>query len=551
MISIVYKDILKTKPKVSVIIPTINACEELDLAIRSILKNSDLSIELLIVVDPDLNTKRINQDILKTCRKYNLKPIINEKNLGPYGNWNKGAKLATTDWLIFATDDQYFAPHWDSELLKVWKPRRLVAGRLVEPGIIPVWHTNIKRDFGVLPSDFREQEFLDWYGTQNKTGFVKDGFFIPLLQHKKDYQALGGYATEGQFGTSSAVSNDDHYIKNALAKGYEFGTATSSYSYHFQASSWKKKTLSPKLSAAILTKNEEKHLSACLESLRLFTNDIIIIDSGSSDQTLTIAKQYNAKIYKRQFDNFATQRNFALTKVKDSDWVLFIDADEELEYDLSQELHSFAKDIYLDGVEIPRKNYIFDKWIRHSDWYPDYRLVFVRPKMVAFAGKVHERLLFVKGNGNTAKARNHLIHQNYDTVSEFVTKNLLTYPVLYAHELNQSGVQFSYLDLFQKPLAEFFRRFFFCFGWRDGLHGLVLSLLMTAQTLLIYIYLWEQQGKKQNLSYKETQTLFARLTNLKAELVYWLTTHQIENTRGVKRYFYRIKRKLLKLTNNL
>lgn len=138
--------------KISVIIPTVNAYEELDLAIESIKKNSDCLVEFLIVIDPDMNTGKVNEDILKVCKKHSIKPIVNKENHGPYGNWNIGADNATSEWLIFATDDQYFAPHWDSNLLKYYVPKRLISGRLIEPGIIPVWRTNIQKDFGVLPS---------------------------------------------------------------------------------------------------------------------------------------------------------------------------------------------------------------------------------------------------------------------------------------------------------------------------------------------------------------------------------------------------------------
>jgi glycosyltransferase involved in cell wall biosynthesis len=537
--------------KVSVIIPTVNAHEELDLAIQSIKKNSDYEVEFLIVVDPDMNTGKVNSDILKVCSKHKVKPIVNKDNLGPYGNWNKGASHATTDWLIFATDDQYFAPHWDSELVKVWQPKRLVAGRLVEPGIIPVWRTNIQKDFGVLPSEFEEKAFIKWCKERSASGFTKDGFFIPMLQHKDDYKTLGGYPTLGKFGTSTAVSNDDLYVKEALKKGYQFGTAEASYSYHFQASSWKKKTLKPSIAAIVLTKNEEKSLGDCLASLKGFATDVIVVDSGSTDKTLAIAKKHKAQIYSHKFEDFASQRNFALSKAGSYNWALFIDADETLEPKLAKELSFFAKDIYLDGVEVKRKNYIFGQWIEHTDWYPDYRLVFVRPKMVTFEGEVHERVKFIKGNGTVAKSEGHLKHQNYETVSEFVVKNLMEYPKLYADSLHKSQVKFAPADLLSKPLAEFFRRFFLCEGWRDGMYGLILSTLMGVQTLLAYIYLWELSGKKSELTSQDTQKLFAELRSKGVELSYWLTTLSIETTTGTTKLLHRAKRKTLKLIRGL
>lgn len=538
------------KDKISVIIPTVNAYEELDLAIESIKKNSDCEVEFCIIVDPDMNTGAVNKDILRVCKKHGVKAWVNKDNLGPYGNWNRGAEVATTDWLVFATDDQYFAPHWDSNLLKYYTPKRLIAGRLVEPGIIPVYRTNIQADFGVLPAEFREQEFTAWCKGRADTGFVPDGFFIPMLQHRRDYTALGGYPTAGKFGTSTAVSNDVLYVQEALKKGYEFGTASDSYSYHFQASSWKKKTLKPTITAVVLTHNSDQHLKACLQSLAWATA-IVLIDGGSTDKTLAIAKKYKAKVIRHKFTHFAAQRNFALTQVMTSNWVLMVDADEEVSPKLATELKSFAKDIYLDGVEIPRRNEIWDKWIEHSDWYPDYRLVFVRPKLVTYEGEVHERLKFVRGNGTTAKATNSLLHHNYANVEQFVAKNLVRYPRDYAAQLNAEGVQFSASEMVGKSVGEFFRRFFLCQGYKDGMYGLLLSLLMGVQNLVAYIYLWELQGKPNDLTTKDTQALYRSLRAKSSELTYWLTTLSIESSTGVKKLMHRTHRKALKLIKRL
>ncbi len=537
---------MKQKTKISVIIPTVNAHEELDLAISSIKKNSDNEVEFLIVVDPDMNTGKINQEIIKVCGYHKISPLVNKKNLGPYGNWNKGASHATSDWLIFATDDQYFAPHWDSNLLKYYRPKRLIAGRLIEPGIIPVYKTNIQKDFGVLPSEFKESEFLTWCAKRKSRGFVPDGFFIPMLQHRADYEALGGYPTEGKFGTSTAVSNDVIYVQEALKKGYEFGTADDSYSYHFQASSWKKKTLKPKIAAVVLTKNEERHLPNCLESLK-WVSHVLVLDSGSTDRTVNIAKKLGAQVLERKLDNFADQRNFALEKVAGYDWVLMVDADETVEKQLAKELVSFAKDIYLDGVRIPRKNYIFGKWIQHTDWYPDYHLSFFRPKIVTYRGDVHERAHFTKGNETVANASGHLIHQNYDTVAEFIEKNFISYPQKLAQQKIKEGYSLNYQDLIEKPVQEFLQRFFQAEGYKDGVYGLLLSLLMAGSTLATYAYVWESQGKPHELTNLETQALFQKIKRKGNELSYWLATLSIEKSVGIRKLAHRARRKALKI----
>lgn len=536
--------------KMSVIIPTVNAVEELDLTIRSIKRNADNEIEFVVVVDPDMQDGKVNKEILAVCKKHAIKASVNQENQGPYGSWNRGADIATTAWLIFATDDQYFAPHWDRNLLKYWKPQRLVAGRLVEPGIIPVYKTNLQQDFGVTPNEFKEDEFIAWCGSRTVEGFTPDGFFIPLLQKREDFEALGRYPVRGRFGTSGAESNDYNFIQAAIKKGYQFGTAEDSYSYHFQASSWKKKTLKPTIAAVILTKNEEDEIEKCLKSLS-WVDKIFVIDSGSTDKTVSIAKSYHATSIVHDFKNYADQRNFALTQVASFDWVLMVDADETVERDLAHELQSFAKDIYLDGVNIVRKNYILGKWIAHTDWYPDYRLIFFRPKMMQYKGSVHEVATPMKGNGIVGQAKGAIVHHNYDTIAEFVEKNLITYPLQYAKMLDSEKVRFSAGSLLEKPIDEFMRRFFLAEGYKDGMHGLILSLLMGAQALVAYCYLWELQGKKPELTVTETHNIFQKIIRKSNEISYWLMTMTIAKSSGATKFINQAKRKILKFTGGI
>jgi len=537
-------------PQLSIIIPTVNASDELDLALNSLKKNSTHPLEYLVLVDPDQKTGKLSEAILKVCKKHDLTPIINKKNLGPYGSWNKGAKLASSDYLVFATDDQYFAPDWDTQLIRVHKSKRLVAGRLVEPGIIPVYEANIKLDFGVLPSEFKESEFIAWCKAQKNSGFVQGGFFIPMLISRTDFIKLGDYPTVGTFGTSGAISNDYDYLTRARAMGYEFGTASGSFSYHFQGSSWKKKTLKPKIAAVVLTKNNESTLAQSLASLA-WVQEIHLIDANSTDKTATIAKKYGVKFHTRAFDNFARQRNYGLSKVSSFDWVLMLDSDEEVDPDLATELLSTAKDIYLDGVMVKRKNYIWGKWIQHADWYPDERLVFFRPKSVEFVSGVHERANFIRGNGATIRSTYHILHHNYETVAEFITKNLLTYPAAYAHELRDRGVSFSVIAMFETSLAEFMRRYFLTRGYRDGMHGFLLSMLMGLQQLVSYIYLWELTGKSSDFTVTDLKSLITNLRRKLPEFAYWLQTVAIEQSRGARKILAKVVRKTNTLIHRL
>ena len=145
----------------SLILPTYNAAAELSLALSSLKKNSFLDNELIVVVDA-LKEGGVNKEVLKVLEEAGIKPLINKENLGPYKSWNKGAKKATKPWLCFLTDDQYFAPGWDKALGDFCQKGRILTSQLVEPGIIPVWPKNIKKDFGQNPQEFREKDFLEF-----------------------------------------------------------------------------------------------------------------------------------------------------------------------------------------------------------------------------------------------------------------------------------------------------------------------------------------------------------------------------------------------------
>src|SRR3989344_1136119 len=125
-----------------------------------------------------------------------------------------------------------------------------------------------------------------------------------------------------------------------------------------------------KLTSILITKNEEANIKRCLASIKDISDEIIIVDSGSTDKTLQIAKSFNAKIINKSFDNFASQRNFALSKAG-NDWVLSLDADEEISQELREEISKAIETEKFDGYLIPRKNIIFGKEIKHTRWSPD------------------------------------------------------------------------------------------------------------------------------------------------------------------------------------
>lgn len=231
---------MKTE-QISLILPTYNAVDELKLAIRSLKNNTRSSYELVILVDPLQQTQRPHPGILKFLDEARIFYHINEKNIGPYAAWNKGAQMASHEILVFITDDQYFAPNWDIGMLHYLKPKKLLTCQLVEPGVITVWQENTKYDCGHAAATFDEEKFLSFIQKRDEKGLAESGFFIPMMLFKKDFFAIGAFPTAGVFGTDQVVANDVAFVKQAKKMGYQHFRVLESYSYHFQGSSWKKR----------------------------------------------------------------------------------------------------------------------------------------------------------------------------------------------------------------------------------------------------------------------------------------------------------------------
>ena len=132
------------------------------------------------------------------------------------------------------------------------------------------------------------------------------------------------------------------------------------------------------VSGLIICKNEEKNIEECIKSI-LWCDEIIVVDSFSTDNTINIVKKYTEKVFQNEWHGFADQRKFALSKAV-NEWIFTIDADERCSVELKEEIANILKQnvISENGFEIPRKSFFLDKWIKHGGWYPNYQLRFFR-----------------------------------------------------------------------------------------------------------------------------------------------------------------------------
>lgn len=227
------------------------------------------------------------------------------------------------------------------------------------------------------------------------------------------------------------------------------------------------------LTAIVLTYNEEKHLGDCLASLA-WADERLVFDSHSTDRTVEIARAAGARVVQRRFDNYAGQRQAALAATP-SEWVLFVDADERVPAALAAEIQRVLNQPE-SGWWIPRDNYIFGRLTRHAGWYPDYQLRLLRREHARYDPDrpVHELVLL---DGPAGRLQTSLTHINYESPAEFAAKQ--SYYARYdAGRLRQTGVRARPHHLVSMPLRQFWWRYVTLAGWRDGLHGLRLSLLM-------------------------------------------------------------------------
>jgi len=240
------------------------------------------------------------------------------------------------------------------------------------------------------------------------------------------------------------------------------------------------------LSVAILTFNSERCIEKVLKSVEEIADEIVIVDSGSTDRTLEIVKDFGAKIYTRNFDNFVNQKNYLLSLCT-KEWVLFLDDDEIVDRVLKEEIKRVKEGDNLDGYYVNRMTNYLGKWIRHA-WYPDWHLRLAKRKKCTWTGGlVHESL---RVEGKIGYLNGNLLHYSYPSVS-YHLKKLDLYTTLYAKGAYEKGKRFSYLKLFVSPIGAFIRRFILKKGFLDGFEGFVVSVMSSYYAFLKYLKLWE------------------------------------------------------------
>lgn len=229
------------------------------------------------------------------------------------------------------------------------------------------------------------------------------------------------------------------------------------------------------ISTCLIVKNSEATLERCLESVQSFSDEIvIIIDSLSKDSSEKIAHKFTQKIYINKFISFAQQRNFAISKTS-SDYILSIDADEEVDSKLASSIQNLKKTSNTSLVySLKRKNYMFGQVINHGNWDPNPIPRLWKKTATKWIGDVHEKLDY---SGNISPLSGSLLHHSYTSIEEFI---------------NKSNYYTNFETKTRSPIKEFFRRYVWHAGFLDGKAGLFLAYCMVIYSYMANVKVWEK-----------------------------------------------------------
>ena len=243
-----------------------------------------------------------------------------------------------------------------------------------------------------------------------------------------------------------------------------------------------------KLSVITITLNEEQNIEACLESVR-WADEIIVLDSGSTDRTVHIARRFTKKVFSVKWRGYGGTRNIGLDRAK-GDWIFWLDADERVTPELAQEIREIIlrNDPGIAGYGVARRAYFLGRWIRHCGWYPSrVTRVFRRSTARFTENRVHEALRL---EGAVAYTRHDLIHFTDPDLHHYFEK-FNRYTSLAAQDLREQGRKFSLLSLLVRPPFTFIKMYLIRLGFLDGVEGFILCLLSSVYVFTKYAKLWE------------------------------------------------------------
>ena len=245
-----------------------------------------------------------------------------------------------------------------------------------------------------------------------------------------------------------------------------------------------------KITAIIPTLNEQERIKNSLKSAE-FANEVIVIDSFSSDDTVKIVKQSNAILLQRKFDDFSKQKNYAIDQAS-NDWIVWIDADEVLTKELQQEIKEVVENPNdFVGFYIYRTFFFKGKKMRYTGTQNDKLIRVFNRQYCKYEGMVHEK---IKAKGKLGVLKNRILHYSYISFDRYIEK-LNQHSELKAQELFDRGMMITPFHIIIKPPARFIKHYFIKLGILDGFYGFIISFALSYGVLVRYIKLWNLKQK--------------------------------------------------------
>lgn len=246
------------------------------------------------------------------------------------------------------------------------------------------------------------------------------------------------------------------------------------------------------LSVVVIAKNEESRIGACLESVK-WVDEIIVVDNGSTDNTVKIAEKYTNKVFEIEAGDFSQVRNFAMEKIS-SEWVLFIDADERVLGSLRNEIEALLTFSQYSAYAISRRNIIFGKEVKYGPFWPDWVIRLIKKSdFETWVGRVHE---YPKFRGNLGYSKNSLLHLTHRNIDQIVLKSLEWSKIDAELRLEANHPKMSGWRFIRILVTEVFHQGILRKGFFNGTTGVMDSLLQSFSMFMTYVRLWEMQQPK-------------------------------------------------------
>ncbi|MGE5299451.1 MAG: glycosyltransferase family 2 protein [Acidobacteriota bacterium] len=248
--------------------------------------------------------------------------------------------------------------------------------------------------------------------------------------------------------------------------------------------------MSLSISVAVITKNEAERLPDCLKSIS-FADDIVVVDSGSSDGTVEIAREFGCRVSVEDWKGYGPQKNSAVGKCR-HEWVLLLDADERIPAETAGVIKEVIRNPLADAYRLRRKNYLHGRWLRHSGYWPDRQIRLVNRNRGSFRGTIHEQWAT---SGRVADLEAHIDHYAFSGYSDML-KTLNDYSTIIAEELYSSGRRANSISPVYHGIGMFLKIYFIERGFLDGMDGLVTALTKAGGSFFKYAKLLELQRRE-------------------------------------------------------